>query len=590
MRKCILIIFICFGCSTMFSQTTLKKDNAFAYKNFPQEKIFIHFNSTFLVSGENLFYKIYCLNANTNKLSNLSKIAYVELINSDRNIVFKHKIILKSGLGKGDFLIKTSIPSGNYKLIAYTHWMRNEGESAFFQNDITIINPFRANKKLTVKTSKHQNNIKSENDSVKVNNDIKISNNPTKNEFIEIQTNKHIFLKREKVVLNIKGIKDKFSYGNYSVSVKKVDSINTPSKLSSSSITSKNRFNTLSKSSVFFMPELRGDILSGSVFIKETNTAVSNIKVSLSIPGENSIFKIATTNKSGLFYFNIDKEYKKPNAIIQIVDSKRDEYRLKLNNYELPNYDDFVFNDFKLTPKLKDLILKKSILNQIENAYYSIKNDSIIPINFTNPSYKYKEKEYFLSDYSRFKTLKETITEVVDAAYVVQKSDEYTFHIKFYNDTNKSDLLPLVLIDGVLIQNHNTVIDYNAKNIKSIGVVRDKYVYGGQTFNGIISIKTLKGDYNNSFREDAIKSFELDKPLVSKKYFKQEYNDDSKLNRIPDFRNQLLWHSNLKLSTAKNQITFYTSDNTGEYEICIEGFTNNGKPVTIKTYITVKSN
>ena len=246
-----------------------------------------------------------------------------------------------------------------------------------------------------------------------------------------------------------------------------------------------------------------------------------------------------------------------------------------------------MFNDFKITPKLINLILKKSILNQVENAYHSVKNDSILPTNFVAPSYEYNEKKYFLNDYSRFKTLKETVTEVVDAVYILQNKGEYTFHVKFYNDVVKSDLLPLVLIDGVLIQNHHTIIDYDSNNIESIGVVRDKYIYGGQLFMGIISIKTFKADYKHSVSESYIKKVKLIKPQVSKKYFKQEYND-SKLNRIPDFRNQLLWQPDFVLSNNEALISFYTSNNTGDYEICIEGYTNDGKPVSLREIISVK--
>ncbi|WOD43023.1 hypothetical protein [Hwangdonia lutea] len=583
----IFIIFICVGLSSIHGQSILNKDMAFNYEDFPQEKIFVHFNSTFLVSGESLFYKIYCLNANTNAISKLSKIAYVELINTDKNTVLKHKIALKSGLGKGDFFIKASIPSGNYKIIAYTQWMRNNGENTFFQNDVTIINPFRTNKKLTVKTDKNQDTIMVNND-VRDNN-IKVLNHPIKNEFVEIVTNKKTFLKREKVVLTLKPLKGKFSLGNYSVSVRKIDAVNAPSKRSSNSFINQNHLKIASKDSIFFLPELRGALLSGTMFSKKNNAPIPHAKVSLTIPGEHAIFKIATTNSSGEFYFNLDETYKNTNAIVQVIGSNKDVYKVEINNYESPSYNNFVFNDFKLTPKLTDLILNKSIFNQIENAYHSVKRDSILPIDFKTPSYRYKEKKYILSDYTRFKTLKETITEVVDAVYVLQENGDYTFHIKFYNDTNKSDASALVLIDGILIQNHNSVTDFNANSIKSIGVVRDKYVYGGQLFNGIISIETLKGDYNPTIKGDYINRFEIDKPIVNKKYFKLDYSD-SELNRIPDFRNQLLWHPNLNLISDENQISFYTSDIAGDYEISFEGFTNLGKPVTIKTHITVKNN
>ena len=60
-------------------------------------------------SGENLYYKIYCLNANTNNLSTISKIGYVTLIKNDNTVVFKHKIKLDNGIGQGDFFINKSI-------------------------------------------------------------------------------------------------------------------------------------------------------------------------------------------------------------------------------------------------------------------------------------------------------------------------------------------------------------------------------------------------------------------------------------------------------------------------------------------------
>jgi hypothetical protein len=587
MKKNIFIFFLLFSAifSVLQGQNVGEKDINLSFNDFPQEKVFVHFNTSFLVSGENLFFKIYCLNANSNKLSNLSKIAYVELINSDKSTIIKQKVLLKSGLGKGDVFINASIPSGNYKLVVYTQWLRNNGESAFFQSDITIINPFRANERLTVKAENPKDSINTE--SVLVN--IKPLINPVKNEFIEVNSNKKTFGKRNKVLVSIKSLKSKYSYGNYSVSIKKVDDVNAPVKQNSKLFTSNNHPTSFPKSSIFFLPELRGEIISGTVYnTKEANTTMPNIKVSLSIPGENEVFKISTTNKSGVFYFNVDEIYQNQNALIQVIDSKKDEFKLEINNYELPNYNDFVFNDFKLKPELNDLILKKSILNQIENGYLSIKKDSILPIVFSSPSYKIEDKKYILNNYTKFKTLKETITEIVDAVYILQKDGEHTFHVKFYNSTAKSDLLPLVLVDGILIQNHNSIIDYNAQNIKSISVVRDKYVYGGLLFNGIISIETLKRDYNTTIKSDYFKRLELNKPEIEKKYFKQEYTG-YEYNRIPDFRSQLLWYPDLTLNSEEKQISFYTSDNIGDYEISVEGFTDKGEPVTIKEYFQVKN-
>ena len=93
--------------------------------SYPKEKIYVHYNNDFLLSGEKLFYKIYCLE-NNNRFSSFSKIAYVELIDSNNNSVVQQKVSLTNGKGYGDIFINTKIKSGAYKLVSYTQWMKNE--------------------------------------------------------------------------------------------------------------------------------------------------------------------------------------------------------------------------------------------------------------------------------------------------------------------------------------------------------------------------------------------------------------------------------------------------------------------------------
>jgi hypothetical protein len=146
MKKSSVLIFIGFIASFCFSYGQHRIKNLAdlnGYNAIPKETVYIHHNDSFLLAGEYLYYKLYCLNAENNRPSDVSKIAYVELVGKDKQPIFKHKIKLRSGLGQGDFFIPTTIPSGNYKLIGYTQWMRNIGQKHFFISDITIVNPYR---------------------------------------------------------------------------------------------------------------------------------------------------------------------------------------------------------------------------------------------------------------------------------------------------------------------------------------------------------------------------------------------------------------------------------------------------------------
>lgn len=109
------------------------------------EYISTHTNTTVLVAGESLLFKIYCVNQSSNTLSQLSKVAYFELVDSDRKTIVQNKILLENGTGQGDYFIPTTIASGNYKLIAYTALMLNNDSLNFSQTDFIIVNPFEKN-------------------------------------------------------------------------------------------------------------------------------------------------------------------------------------------------------------------------------------------------------------------------------------------------------------------------------------------------------------------------------------------------------------------------------------------------------------
>jgi len=107
---------------------------------YPQEKVHLHLDKPYYAIGDNIWFKAYVVNAEKNELSTLSKILYVELINDKDSIKKSLKIPLEMGLTWGDFTLTDSLREGNYRIRAYTTWMRNFGEEYFFDKTITIGN------------------------------------------------------------------------------------------------------------------------------------------------------------------------------------------------------------------------------------------------------------------------------------------------------------------------------------------------------------------------------------------------------------------------------------------------------------------
>ena len=113
-----------------------------------QEKIFVHTDREMYLAGEILWFKLYYTNAGTNKLLDLSKIGYVEVIDKNEKPVLQAKISIEKGTGSGSLYLPVSLTSGNYQLRAYTNWMKNFSPDYFFNKNISIINSLLKPEKL----------------------------------------------------------------------------------------------------------------------------------------------------------------------------------------------------------------------------------------------------------------------------------------------------------------------------------------------------------------------------------------------------------------------------------------------------------
>jgi len=109
--------------------------------NILQEKIYTHTDKDFYLTGELLWFKVYNVDAGTNRPLNFSKVAYVDVLDNANNPVLQAKIALTNGTGNGSFYIPVTLQNGNYKLRAYTSWMKNFDPSLYFEKTITIVNP-----------------------------------------------------------------------------------------------------------------------------------------------------------------------------------------------------------------------------------------------------------------------------------------------------------------------------------------------------------------------------------------------------------------------------------------------------------------
>lgn len=108
-----------------------------------QEKLYVHTDKNFYLAGELLWFKIYNVDGARYQPVDLSKIAYVEILDRDNKPVMQAKIALTKGKGNGSFYLPVSVNSGNYKLRAYTNWMKNFSAAYYFEKPVTIVNTLK---------------------------------------------------------------------------------------------------------------------------------------------------------------------------------------------------------------------------------------------------------------------------------------------------------------------------------------------------------------------------------------------------------------------------------------------------------------
>ncbi|MEP4534780.1 MAG: hypothetical protein ABJ004_16935 [Cyclobacteriaceae bacterium] len=333
---------------------------------------------------------------------------------------------------------------------------------------------------------------------------------------------------------------------------------------------------TTSSDSLALLPEVRDELITGT--LKPTgDLPVNNVLVTLAFPQSPYQLRSAETNARGEFTLPFNSPKQDAVAFIAPFDFEGN-FTVEVDDPFLSSYPQF---DYDLTPLDSSQILEivdRSIRNQIQNAYYQpLPDEEGFDHWYSQFNFDYV---YILDEYTRFKTLRETFTEYIISTSMRTNRDPVFKAYIASNDPREYRNSTLVLLDGVPVSGAK-MIDYSPYKVESVSITNNRYFNGPLIADGVVSFVTKEGMLNN---------FELDEQCIQleimgvseKMGFRAPDYSDGDTSTVPDLRDQLLWqpefHADSSLPTA---ISFFTSDVTGEFEMVIEGFTNEGKPVSI---------
>lgn len=96
------------------------------------EKTYLHLDNTAYFLGDTIRLAAYVVDTDTKRLTEKSKVLYVEMLAAEGYIIESHTYPLKNGRCAGDFYLRPLLMSGLFEIRAYTRYMQNEGDGNYY--------------------------------------------------------------------------------------------------------------------------------------------------------------------------------------------------------------------------------------------------------------------------------------------------------------------------------------------------------------------------------------------------------------------------------------------------------------------------
>lgn len=109
------------------------------FHSLPREQVYIHFNKSGYLPGDNIWFTAYVINPSTGLQSKLTTNLYVELFDTFGKLVEQKILFVKLGIASNVFILNDKQLPGRYTFRAYTNWMKNVGSMEEFDTPLEVL-------------------------------------------------------------------------------------------------------------------------------------------------------------------------------------------------------------------------------------------------------------------------------------------------------------------------------------------------------------------------------------------------------------------------------------------------------------------
>ncbi len=247
-----------------------------------------------------------------------------------------------------------------------------------------------------------------------------------------------------------------------------------------------------------------------------------------------------------------------------------------------------------ISPAPNSYFSYKTATDSIQQSYQYFSSESKLPI----PVGKAKslearlygaDREYNMADYLAFSTMKEVIVEIMGKVAIKKVNGKSSVRIYLEDLNNPNPVLakgePLYIIDGIPTHNSEFFLNLKPSKVNKIKIIwkGERSVLKAFGRNGIIIVETK--DATSTVNIPALNYFSLTGFSTPLPFWSPRNLTDT---RFPYFRSCLYWDPLLPFDKdGVSRISFFTSDDLGEYMVDIEGLTADGAPYSHQSSFTI---
>jgi len=328
-----------------------------------------------------------------------------------------------------------------------------------------------------------------------------------------------------------------------------------------------------------FLPEMEGHQIRGHMRLKTTNEPLKDTDISLSYVGNTARTQFGKTDENGEFNF-LSKEAGFSEIVIQPLSPEITGLYTEINQHFCDTFSIIKPPAFYLDSNRISAVNNVIISMQINNIYEPFRNVKQKLQNTSSPDfYGTPENTIKMSDYIELTTLREVVKEILPNVYTVRQNGKYDFRLinKFRGQPFTN--IPLIIVDGVPIYDFEKVLSINSKDIERADILNTRYFFSKNIFDGIVSFISKKGDLSVLEFDNTIFRQVYEGCQIPESFYSPDYGNVAlKNDRIPDFRNTLFWEPDLHTGKdGKTGLEFYSSDESSDYIISVEGIAGDGK-------------